>query len=432
MNLDISDEIEKSKVIIIGLCTKEGQENPDTFEHSMDELKNLAEACNKEVAMAVTQRMDYPHKTYYIGPGKVEEIRELCEEHHVQELIFDRELSPSQLRNLQTIIDIPILDRTLLILEIFATRARSKEAMLQVEVARLQYMLPRLVGLHQELGRQGGASGSMSNKGSGEKKIELDRRRIEHRITQLRKELKEVEKNRDTQRKRRISSDVPQVSLVGYTNAGKSTVMNHMLSLLGGEEGKRVFEKDMLFATLDTSVRAMDFGNKKPFYLTDTVGFVSDLPSGLVEAFHSTLEEVKFADLLLQVVDCSDERYKAQMKITEETLKEIDASDIPMVTVYNKADRTEFAFPVSKENYVRISARDEESIRMLIDYITAKVYPDFQKCDFLFPYQESKKASYLMDHGMVLDKKYEEDGLYITAEVSLKVSEQLKEFICKP
>jgi len=173
-------------------------------------------------------------------------------------------------------------------------------------------------------------------------------------------------------------------------------------------------------------------GNKKPFYLTDTVGFVSDLPSGLVEAFHSTLEEVKFADLLLQVVDCSDEHYKDQMKITEETLKEIDASDIPMVTVYNKADRTEFAFPVSKENYVRISARDEESIRMLIDYITAKVYPDFHKCDFLFPYQESKKASYLMDHGTVLDKKYEEDGVYITAEVSLKVSEQLKEFICKP
>lgn len=438
MNLDINKDEDKCKVVLVGLCTNNGQQGSNSdasfltsFEHAMEELKNLAEACNKEVVFSVTQRMDYPHKAYYVGPGKVNEIKEICEKYHAQEVIFDHELTPSQLRNLQQILEIPILDRTLLILEIFATRARSKEAMLQVEVARLQYMLPRLVGLHQELGRQGGASGSMSNKGSGEKKIELDRRRIEHRITQLKKELKEVEKNRETQRKRRVSSDMPQVSLVGYTNAGKSTIMNHMLALAGGEENKKVFEKDMLFATLDTSVRALDFGNKKPFYLTDTVGFVSDLPSGLVEAFHSTLEEVKYADLLLQVVDCSDEHYKEQMKITEDTLKEINAADIPMVIVYNKADLTDYEYPACGEKYIRVSARDEESIQKLMEYISAKIYLDFKEYNFLIPYSDSKSAAYLIQNAKIIQKSYEEEGVRIQAEVSDRIFEQLKEYLCE-
>ena len=220
-------------------------------------------------------------------------------------IIFDNSLSPMQLRNLQERLEKPVLDRSTLILDIFAGRARSREAKLQVEVARLQYMLPRLVGLHAALSRQGGGTGSLSNKGAGEKKLELDRRVLERRLTQLRRELKEVGEERQTQRKRRAGSGMPRVALVGYTNAGKSTLLNAMLDLYGSDETdveeKKVMEKDMLFATLDTTVRKIAADNHHAFLLSDTVGFIHKLPHNLVEAFHSTLEEAKEASLLLQV-----------------------------------------------------------------------------------------------------------------------------------
>ena len=235
------------------------------------------------------------------------------------------------------------MDRTALILEIFSDRAKTREAKLQVELARLQYLLPRLAGMGTALSRQGGGSGSRSNKGAGEKKLELDRRHIEHRITECKRELEVVKKNRITQRKSRKNSAIPQVSLVGYTNAGKSTIMNQLLSFYGNleiahNEHKLVLQKDMLFATLETTIRKITPPNKSPFYLSDTVGFIDKLPHNLVDAFRSTLEEACEADLLLQVVDVSDPYYKDQMRVTNETLAELGAGHIPQIIVYNKAD----------------------------------------------------------------------------------------------
>ena len=253
-------EEKRERALLVGVDTGEEVD----FDRMMEELKSLAEACNMEVVGIITQKLDVINKGLYIGTGKVQEVKEYAAECEAQIIIFDNALSPSQLRNLQKELELPILDRTTLILDIFAIRARTKEAKLQVETARLGYLLPRLVGLHEALSRQGGGSGSMSNKGAGETKLELDRRKIEHRIAMLRKELDEVEKERGVQRKKRMNSRTPQVALVGYTNAGKSTVMNRLLSLYGGSEEKQVFEQNMLFATLETSVRNIDTGDNKP------------------------------------------------------------------------------------------------------------------------------------------------------------------------
>ncbi|MBR1770482.1 MAG: GTPase HflX [Lachnospiraceae bacterium] len=326
---------DRETVILVGVDTGEERE----FDRSMMELKALAEACELRVAGILTQRMPHVNPVSYIGSGKVQELRDYAQTEAVDKIVFDDSLSPSQIRNLTNALERPILDRTNLILDIFAIRARTNEAKMQVEMARLQYMLPRLVGAHASLGRQGGTGGSMSNKGSGEKQLELDRRRIEQRLARLRKELAVLEKSRQTQRKRRNTSDIPQVALVGYTNAGKSTILNRMMEGSGRPGNKQVFEKDMLFATLETSVRRVDVGDGRPFLLSDTVGFIHKLPHGLIKAFRSTLDEVRYADLLVQVVDISDEDYRMQMEVTADTLKELEIGDIPQLIVYNKADK---------------------------------------------------------------------------------------------
>lgn len=291
------------RVLLVGANLNDGED----YLTSLEELGALAGACDMEVAGVTSQTLETVHKAFYIGTGKVDEVRLLSRELDVDVIIFDNSLSPMQMRNLQERLEKPILDRSALILDIFAKRARSREAKLQVEVARLQYMLPRLVGLHAALSRQGGASGSMSNRGAGETKLELDRRVLEKRLSELRRELKEVGNERETQRKRRVKSGLPRVALVGYTNAGKSTLLNAMIDLFGPDEGegaeKHVMEKDMLFATLDTTVRKIAPPEHHAFLLSDTVGFIHKLPHNLVEAFQSTLEEAKEADLLLQVVD---------------------------------------------------------------------------------------------------------------------------------
>ena len=285
-----------------------------------------------EPVKEVVQNLSKPYQALYMGKGKLLEVKEYLEEGSVDVLIFDRSLTPTQLRNLQSLLDYPILDRTTLILEIFAVRAKTREAKLQVESARLQYVLPRLVGMHKALSRQGGGSG-LANKGAGEKKLELDRRRIEKRMSELEKELKKIERERITQQKRRQKSQIPRVALVGYTNAGKSTLMNGMLDKYTRDDSKKVLEKDMLFATLDTTVRRIQTSPDREFLLSDTVGFIHQLPTGLVKAFRSTLEEAKEADLLLHVLDYSDEAFLEQKKVTEETLKELGAGDIPVIYV---------------------------------------------------------------------------------------------------
>lgn len=401
---------EMTKVLLVGVDTGEEQD----FEHSMEELKSLAEACNKQVTGIITQKLDMVNKSLYIGSGKVEEVKQFAFECEADEIIFDNTLSPSQIRNLGQILELPVIDRTNLILDIFAMRAKTKEAKLQVEMAKLQYMLPRLVGMHESLGRQGGTGGSMSNKGAGEKKLELDRRKIEHRISELRKELEEVSKIRVTQRKKRNISRIPQVALVGYTNAGKSTIMNRMVKYYGESPEKTVMEKDMLFATLETSVRNIETGDNKPFFLVDTVGFIHKLPHGLVKAFRSTLEEVKYADLLVQVVDFSDENYKQHMEVTSETLKELEAGDIPQIIVYNKADKCNVSdLPKIKTNQIYMAAGKDVGVEALAELIKSKVYAQNVDCYFKIPYDRGDVVSYFMENATVFETEYKEDGVYL-------------------
>ncbi len=415
------DEIIYTKVLLVGVDTGEEED----FEHSMEELKSLAEAAYKQVVGIITQKLECANKALYIGTGKVVEVKEFAEECEAEEIIFDNALSPSQIRNLGRELELPILDRTNLILDIFAIRAQTKEAKLQVETARLQYMLPRLVGMNEALSRQGGASGSMSNKGAGEKKLELDRRKIEHRISELRKELEQISKSRDTQRKRRSSSRIPQVALVGYTNAGKSTIMNRLVDRLGEQAEKKVLEKDMLFATLETSVRSIESDDNKPFFLVDTVGFIHKLPHGLIKAFRSTLEEVKYADLLVQVVDFSDENYKQHMEVTADTLRELEVSDIPQIIVYNKSDKCGVDnIPRVQGKQIYMAAGKNIGIEELVELIKEQIYADNQDVCFLIPYDKGAVSSYLMENATVKEMDYREEGIFL--EVNCHKQDALK------
>lgn len=364
MNRTASEK--KERALLLGVNLNDGED----FERSMQELENLAKACGMEVAGQIVQKLPKLHTALYMGRGKLSEVEAYLETEEADVLIFDRSLSPSQMRNLQNILDYPILDRTTLILEIFATRAQTREAKLQVESARLQYVLPRLTGMHKALSRQGGGSG-LSNKGAGEKKLELDRRRIEKRMAELRKELDKISRERKIQRKQRQGSGIPRVALVGYTNAGKSTLMNRMLDKYTRDASKKVLEKDMLFATLDTTVRRIRTGSRTEFLLSDTVGFIHQLPAGLVKAFRSTLEEASEADLLIHVLDYSDESYRKQKEVTEETLRDLGAGDIPVIYAYNKADRCMEAgqLPVIRGNRIYMSAKTGAGIPELADMI---------------------------------------------------------------
>lgn len=412
-----------TKVLLVGVDTGEEQD----FEHSMEELASLAEAAYKQVVGVITQRMEAVNKALYIGTGKVLEVKEYAAQCGAEEIVFDNLLSPSQIRNLARELELPILDRNNLILDIFALRAKTKEAKLQVEAARLQYMLPRLVGMRENLSRQGGTGGSMSNKGAGETKLELDRRKIEHRISELKKELGQISRTRETMRKHRGQSRIPQVALVGYTNAGKSTIMNRMVEQYGSGREKTVLEKDMLFATLDTSVRSIQTGDNKPFFIVDTVGFIHKLPHGLVEAFHATLEEVRYADLVVQVVDFSDEHYRQQSEVTDRTLRELQAADIPRIVVYNKADKCEMQeLPKQRGDHLYMSAKNGCGIEELIELIKEKVYADFVDRCFLIPYDQGSISAYFMDNAVVLEQEYRENGQYIRVKCHVQDAEKYK------
>ena len=410
------------RVILVGVETSDNHEDETDFERSMEELENLAKACFMETIAVVTQKMEFINKGLYIGTGKVAEVRELAEKLEADLIIFDNSLTPSQLRNLQSELGKPVMDRTNLILDIFESRAKTREAKLQVETARLQYLLPRLVGMHEALTRQGGTSGSMSSRGAGEKKLELDRRRIEHRLSELRKELDEVSDERMIQRKKRQSARIPLVALVGYTNAGKSTIMNAMVDKYVKDDDKKVLEKDMLFATLDTTVRRINTGNNKDFLLSDTVGFIHKLPHGLVKAFRSTLDEVKEADLLLVVVDYSDEHYKTQIQVVKDTIKGLEASDREILYVFNKVDKADNELaqkaqnePVIREDAIYMSAHKEEHVRALIDFVLQKVYGEYVQVTFLFPYDKSNLVHVLKENAQDVTMEYLPEGTRVTA-----------------
>ena len=380
-----------------------------------------------DVLDVAIQNLESVNNATYIGTGKVKEIKEQAKYLKADLIIFNNELSPSQLRNLQKDLSLPILDRTGLILQIFSKRAQTKEAKLQVEVAKLQYMLPRLVGLHSSLGRQGSGAG-LSNKGSGEKKLELDRRRIEDKITELNKELKNIENERDVQRKQRKKKGIPLVSLAGYTNAGKSTLMNALVDIYKNDESKKVEEKNMLFATLDTSVRNITLPDKKEFLLSDTVGFISELPHSLVKAFRSTLEEIKQADLILEVVDFADENYKQHIEVTNKTLKELGADKIPLVYVYNKSDLVLEKLPKIEENAIYMSASNKIGIEELINKIKSKIFSNFIKTKLLIPYNRSDIVAYFNSNSNVVRTEYINEGTLLFVECKIEDYNRYKEF----
>ncbi len=416
------------RALIIGINI---DKSAGAFELAMDEMSSLAEACGMEVAGRIEQRMERANTATYIGSGKVAEAREMADALEADIIIFDNGLTPIQLRNLQNELDYPVMDRTTLILEIFSSRAKTREAKLQVEVARLQYMLPRLVGLHKALSRQGGTSGAMSSRGVGEKKIELDRRRLEQRLATMRRELAAISEERKTQRKQRAASDIPRVALVGYTNAGKSTIMNLLLSAFEENEKKQVLEKDMLFATLDTTVRKISPPNRNAFLLSDTVGFISNLPHSLIKAFRSTLDEVREADLLLQVIDYSDENHTEHMKVTNETLKELGAGNISMLYIFNKADLCgmgQFA-TIQGEDKLYMCAKSENSIDALLALIEQKLSGGYRECELMIPYKRGDIMSYLTENAAVYETDYREDGIYMRARLTVRDAGRYAEYI---
>lgn len=403
------------------------------FQHSLDELEGLVTACDMECVGILTQSLPHPDNATYLGSGKVSELTDYVDTLKAEYCICEGDLTPSQMKNLQDIIKIPVWDRTNLILEIFSRRAQTRESKLQVETAYLQFMLPRLTGLWQHLGRQGG--GGSHNKGEGEKQIELDKRYINHRIVELTKELDNITRTRNIQRDGRNKGFLPNVALVGYTNAGKSSLMNRLLGISGNS--KEVFEKDMLFATLDTSIRKVKCKDNKEFLLSDTVGFIENLPHSLVKAFRSTLDEVRYADLLLIVLDSSDPYYLNHKKVTEETLKELEAEAIPRIYVFNKVDlikeRTSDADSPSlsvipSPDRVYISTMTGEGIDGLLDKIFGVVFKNNKIIDALIPYSKAELLNRLHTYANVLSEEYTPDGIAVSVDCPPQLIDELSAY----
>jgi len=383
---------------------------------SMDELVGLAEACNVEVLGQMQQDRDRPDTATYIGKGKVEELAEMCQNMGANTVIFNNELSGMQIRNLEDATGVTILDRTILILDIFADRATSRVGKLQVEYAQLRYRMPRLLGFGKALSRTGGGIGT---RGPGEKKLETDRRHIQSRMDEIRKEIKEAQKSREVQRSKREKSEIPVVSLVGYTNAGKSAIMNALLKT-NDKEDKAVFEENMLFATLDVSQRNIRLDSNHEFILADTVGFVSKLPHSLVEAFKSTLEEVTYSDLLIHVVDAAAEDCEFKMNVTHTVLEEIGAGDIPMITVFNKIDLVDDrdALPMVEGESIEVSAFTGENLDQLTDLVKSKIFSDLKRVELVIPYDKGSITSYLCDKCNVAVMDYRAEGTYFDVELN--------------
>jgi len=421
------EETPRTPVITIGLNAGQA-----TFNYSMTELRKLVEANNMTVAEEIQQSLTKPNPGTYFGTGKVEELAQIVADDGVDIIIVNDELTPSQIRNLENGTKARIIDRTGLILEIFANRAQSREAKLQVQLAMLQYQLPRLhTSASQRLDQQtgSGGGGGFTNRGSGESQTEMSRRTIQRSINHVNHELKEITQAAATQRQQRERNELPSVALVGYTNAGKSTLMNALVREFGKSEDKQVFVKDMLFATLDTSVRQLVFPDQKKMLLSDTVGFVSQLPTQLVKAFRSTLAEAASADLLVQVVDYADPNREAMMATTEKTLEEIGVTDVPMITVFNKADLTEASYPSRVGDQLILSAKDSDSIAMLVKAMKEKVFHNYVTANFLVPFSDGEIVSYLNENANVLDTNYEAEGTALKVELQQADFDRFKKFV---
>ena len=406
--------------------------NSDNYEveNSMNELESLVESANGVVVGKMIQNLDKINTSTYIGKGKVAELAEFVENLEVDTVIFDDELSGVQIRNLEDQIGTKVIDRTILIMDIFAARANSKEGRLQVELAQLQYRLPRLVGFGKSLSRLGGGIGT---RGPGEKQIETDRRHIRRRIDDLKKDLADIQKTRTLHRKKRKKSGIPIVALVGYTNVGKSAIMNYMIENFGKED-KKVEEADMLFATLDAKHRLIELDNRQ-FILVDTVGFVSKLSHNLVDAFKGTLQEAEYADLIVKVEDISHERTDFQREILNNVLDDLKLSEKKSVFVYNKIDKidTELKdtgiFEQNNNDKVFVSAKTGLNMGKLTDAIVQKIFEDEKELKLVLPFDKGDLASKLCDNANVLEIVYKDDGIHMIARLSKREQDLVKDYV---
>lgn len=395
---------QKERIVVVGVATSE---NDDT-DKSLDELIELGQTAGVETVAKVIQNREKVHPGTYIGKGKIEEVRELVIKHKADTVVCDDELTPAQFNNLSQMLDVKVVDRTVMILDIFAKRASTSEGKLQVELAQLRYRASHLIGGRSELSRLGGGIGT---RGPGEQKLEMDRRLIKERITQVRKELEQVKRTRELTRKKRQENPIPVVAIVGYTNAGKSTLLNHLT-------GAGVLSEDKLFATLDPTTRKLVRENGEEILFTDTVGFIRKLPHHLIQAFRSTLEEAKYADLILHVVDCSNEDMDSQMYTVYETLKKLEVGDKKIITAFNKidvCDREETLKDLAADRTVRISAKTGQGIEQMLSAISEVIAEGKQLLDKVFGYDEAGAVSNVRKYGQVMEEEYRNEGIYIKA-----------------
>lgn len=397
-------------------------------EQSLDELSELLATAGGEEAARLIQRRESPHPKTYLGSGKIEEVKAALELTHADGVITDDELTPAQLRNLSEACGVKVIDRTLLILDIFSQRAVTREGQLQVELAQLNYRLTRLAGLGAQLSRQGGSVGAGNHsRGAGETKLELDRRYIRQRIDVLNRQLKELENQREVARSRRIKNQVPLIALVGYTNAGKSTLFNRLTQ-------SEVLEEDKLFATLDTTTRRAELPSGREVLFSDTVGFIHKLPHQLVKAFRATLEEVRYADILLHVVDASDEKAVMEMTVTRQAMDELGAGDKPVLVLLNKQDRLNemskvAIFPQDRRRQLKISAfsaADRQRVLEELDRMLDEREVEFSVC---IPYSMGRLVSMLRENGKVLEEEYREEGTWLRVRTQKQYQSMVKEYL---
>lgn len=405
--------------------------NDYEFDYSIQELENLVKALDIHKITTITQNLKEPNDKYLLGKGKLLEIKNLISYYNPDVIIFDNELSPAQNQNIQEILEIEVLDRTALILKIFALRAKTYEAKLQVEIASLKYELPRLSLVDANFSQQSGGSG-VKNKGTGEKQIELDKRKIRTRINFLEKELEKVTKNRLNQRKKRIRNEIPKVALVGYTNAGKSSLLNTLLDYsITTNEKKIVMEKDMLFVTLDTSTRLIKLPSNKEFLVSDTVGFINKLPTTLIKAFRSTLEEALDADLILLVSDISNKNNDLQLQVTLDTLNTIEANSIPILYVFNKCDLIEYEYEAKRSDAIIVSTKTKQGIDELLKAIEDNIFRNYINCMMHIPYEEGKIYSYLSENANISIRIEDNEGYLLSLELKEKDYNKFKEYVIK-
>lgn len=405
----------QEKVILVGVST----DDRDDTQQSLDELEELAATAGAVTVGRVVQNLSQIHPVTYVGKGKLDEIKDLLWETEATGIICDDELSPIQLGNMEDALNTKIMDRTLIILDIFANRASTNEGKIQVELAQLKYRQSRLVGLGKSLSRLGGGIGT---RGPGEKKLEMDRRLIKSRIAQLNRELRDVKRHREVTREQRSRNQVPVAAIVGYTNAGKSTLLNTLT-------GADVLEEDKLFATLDPTTRNLKLPSKQEILLTDTVGFIRKLPHHLIEAFKSTLEEAKYADIILHIVDASNPQMDEQMHIVYETLMNLEVKNKPVITAFNKQDKISgevILRDFKADRIVNISAKTGEGLENLQNVIEEVLREQKILIEQLYPYADAGKIQLIRKYGELLEEEYREEGIFAKGYVPIEIYEKVK------